>query len=214
MENISDFFELLLNTSELIRYGGLLLLLVIIFLETGVFFGFIFAGDALLFSAGFLCGTTNFDVNIFLLLFSVTGAAIAGNLAGYYTGRYFGKRLFSRKDTLFFKQRHLENTRLYYQKYGGISLIAGRFVPVVRTFVPIFAGAIEMKFWKFNYYNVTGACIWVWGLIPLGYFVAKFFPGSASHLEYFIIGITIITMTVLIRGFIKFIRRDKNTNQK
>ena len=96
-------------------------------------------------------------------------AAIAGNATGYYTGKYLGKRLFYKKDTFFFKQKHLETTKIFYKKYGGVSLIAGRFIWIVRTFVPILAGAIDMNFWKFNYYNVIGAVIWVGSLVTLGY---------------------------------------------
>jgi len=203
MQEIKDFFEILLNSEKLIHYGGLTLLLIIIFAETGLVIGFIFAGDALLFTAGLLCGT-DLTVNIWLLVFSVIAAAFAGNVVGFLTGRYFSHKLLKKKDTWFFKQRHLDKSRAYYEKYGGIALIAGRFMPVVRTFVPILAGSIEMNFWKFNLYNITGAVLWAGSLIPLGYFVGKKIPASLDHIEYIVLGITLITMTILIRGIIKF----------
>jgi len=203
MENISEFFSMLLDSEKLLAYGGLTLLLLIIFIETGLFFGFFFPGDALLFSAGLLCGTKNLDVNIFLLLFSVTIAAVLGNITGYVTGKLFGKKLFAKEDSFFLKKKHLEKTKLFYQKYGGASLIGGRFLPIVRTFAPILAGTIDMNFWKFNFYNVIGAFLWVWSLIPLGYFLGRQFPGLINHLEYFILAMMIIPTIIMIRGAIK-----------
>jgi membrane-associated protein len=212
MEDLKTIFEILLNSEKLIHYGGLTLLLIIIFVETGLIFGFIFPGDALLFTAGLLCGS-DLTVNIYLLVFSVALAAIAGNITGYYTGKFFGHRLLKKKDTLFFKKRHLEQSKDYYNKYGGISLIAARFIPIVRTFVPILAGAIDMNFWKFNFYNVAGAFLWSGSLIPLGYLVGKQIPASVDNIEYFVLGITTITMTILIRGIIK-IRKKGQTPEK
>jgi membrane-associated protein len=208
MEQLSGFFEILLDSEKLIHYGGLALLLLVIFAETGLIIGFIFPGDALLFTAGILCGS-DLSVNIWLLVTTVALAAIAGNITGYYTGMYFGHRLMEKKDTLFFKQRHITASREYYEKYGGIALVAGRFLPVIRTFVPILAGAIGINFWKFSIYNVTGAVLWSGTLIPLGYLIGRKVPASIDNLEYIVLGITLITMTILIRGFIKFRNRPK-----
>jgi membrane-associated protein len=200
MDNFPDFFYLILNSEKLIAYGGLTLLLLIVFAETGLFFGFIFPGDALLFSAGLLCGTQAFDVNILVLIFSVTSAAFLGNAVGYISGKIFGKKLFAKEDSFFFKKRYLEKTKQFYDKYGGPSLIAGRFLPIVRTFVPIFAGAIDMNFFKFSLYNLIGAVLWIWTLIPLGYFLGKQYPGLTNKLEYIILGFVLITTIILIRG--------------
>jgi membrane-associated protein len=208
MENLREFFEILLNSEKLIHYGGLVLLLIVIFAETGLIIGFIFPGDALLFTAGLLCGT-DLAVNIWLLVPAVALAAIAGNITGYYTGKIFGKRLLLKKDTFFFKQRHFETSREYYEKYGGIALIGGRFLPVIRTFVPILAGTIGINIWKFNMYNIAGAFLWSGTLIPLGYFVGKKIPASIDNIEYIVLGITLVTMTILIRGIVKFNKRSK-----
>ncbi len=208
MENLKEFFEILLNSEKLIHYGGLALLLIVIFAETGLIIGFIFPGDALLFTAGLLCGS-DLMVNIWLLVLTVALAAIAGNVTGYYTGKFFGTRLLNKKDTFFFKQRHFETSREYYEKYGGIALIAGRFMPVVRTFVPILAGTIGINFWKFTMYNITGAILWSGTLIPLGYLVGRKIPASIENIEYFILGITLVTMTILVRGILKFNKRVK-----
>ena len=212
MEHLKDFFEIILNSEKLIHYGGLALLLIVIVAETGLIIGFIFPGDALLFTAGLLCGN-DLSVNIWLLVISVALAAIAGNVIGFITGKFFGKRLFLKKDTFFFKQRHLEKSHAYYEKYGGIAIVGGRFIPVVRTFVPILAGAIDMEFWKFSIFNVSGAILWSGTLIPLGYFVGRKIPASIDNIEYFALGITTITMTILIRGIIKF-KKHNGTKDK
>ncbi len=209
MQSITDFFELLVNSERLIQTGGLILLLIVVFAETGIFFGFIFPGDALLFTAGILCGTKDLQTNIVLLIILLCIAAIAGNVTGYLTGKYLGRALFHKKDTFFFKQKHLETTKIFYKKYGGISLIAGRFIWIVRTFVPILAGAIDMNFWKFNYYNVVGAVIWVGSLVSLGYLLGREIPEAAQNLEYIIAGITIIIMTILIAGVRKIRQNSK-----
>lgn len=209
MEADPGFFDLLLHSDQLIRVGGLALLLLIVFLETGVFFGFIFAGDALLFSAGLLCGTTLLDINLFVLLFLVTSAAFAGNLIGYYTGKFLGMRLHSKKDTWYFKRRHLEKTHQFYEKYGGMSLIAGRFIWIVRTFVPILAGASDMSFKRFNLFNLAGAFLWVWTIIPLGYLAGHLIPDAEENLGYFILSITVIATLLMIRGIYNVTRTRK-----
>ncbi len=208
MENLREFFEILLNSEKLIHYGGLALLLIVIFAETGLVIGFIFPGDALLFTAGLLCGS-DLAVNIWLLVITVALAAIAGNVTGYLTGFYFGKRLLQKKDSFFFKQRHLAQAQTYYEKYGGIALIAGRFMPVIRTFVPILAGTIGINFWKFNLYNISGAILWSGTLIPLGYLVGRKIPASIDNIEYIVLGITLVTMTILVRGIVKFRKRPQ-----
>ena len=209
MENIKDFFEILLDSEKLIAYGGLTLLLAIIFAETGLFFGFIFPGDALLITAGLLCSTENFDVNIFLLLTSVSIVAILGNITGYATGKYFGKKIFTKNDSFFFKKKHLEITRNYFHKYGGAALVVGRFLPVVRTFAPIMAGVSEISFIKFSFYNVLGAVIWVWSLIPIGFLLGRKFPLLVNEVEYIFLFVAVATSIVFLIGYIKQKRRMK-----
>ena len=215
MENISDFFGLLLDSEKLIHYGGLTLLLILIIADSGTFLGLFLPGDSLLFSAGLLCGTQDLDVNIFALLLSVTIAAIIGNLTGYATGNLMGKNLFKKEDSLFFKQKHLEMARGYFQKYGGAVLIAGRFFPVVRPLIPMLAGAIKINFWKFNLFNITGSILWACSFISLGYFLGKHIPGIDNYLPYSIIGIMIITFAILIRGYLKLKKHpEKSLNPK
>jgi membrane-associated protein len=207
MHNIGDFFDILFHSEKLIRYGGLAILLLVVYAETGILLGFIFPGDALLFTAGILCGTRDLPVNIFVLLITLMIAAIAGNLTGYVTGRILGKRLFAKKDNWIFKKRHLDTTHEIYEKYGGVSLIAGRFIWIVRTFVPVLAGAIDMNFWKFNLFNIVGAVLWVGSLVSGGFLLGREIPESAQNLEFIIAGITIVVMFIVIRGAVRMRKR-------
>jgi membrane-associated protein len=214
LESIKDFFELIMNSEEIIKYGGLTLLVLIVFVETGLFFGFFLPGDYLLFTAGLLCGTQAFDVDIFTLLWAVTFAAIAGDFVGYASGRIAGKKLFVRDDSFFFKKRHLVKTNLFFKKYGPQSLVVGRFLPIIRTFAPILAGAANLDLKKFSFYNVFGAFLWVWTLIPLGYFMGVKYPSVIDYLEYIILGFILVTTSALLREYIKSRRLKPRTSKK
>ena len=146
MNQIVDFFQYLLNSEEIIRTGGLVLITLIIFVENGLFFGFFLPGDYLLFLSGVFAGTKLLNVPLWLLLTCIFGAAVFGSLLGYGTGHYFGARLQNRPDSLFFKKKYIEDTRSAFEKYGTSALIVARFLPVVRTFAPLLAGLIHMNF--------------------------------------------------------------------
>lgn len=213
-EASSDFFDTLFNSEKLIHYGGLTLMLIIIYAETGLFLGFFLPGDALLFTSGLLCGTKDLSINIFVLLVFVTIAAIAGNITGYFTGKFLGPRLFKKEDSWLFRKSHLTKAREFYRKYGGGSIIAGRFLPIVRTFVPIVAGAIKMDVGKFTIYNIVGAFLWVWSFISIGYLLGQKVPGVLDHIEYIILGIFAVTSFVLVRGYLTFKKTKKKKAAK
>ncbi len=138
MDSISAIFcEYLLNSEEIIRTGGLVLITLIIFAENGLFFAFFLPGDYLVFLAGVFCALKILDVPIFLLLGCLSQTAIVGSLTGYLMGRFFGDRIQNRPDSLFFKKQHIETTRKYFDKYGSRTLVISRFLPVVRTFALI-----------------------------------------------------------------------------
>jgi len=200
-----EFIQQLFNPESIILYGGIALLLVVVFAETGLFFGFFLPGDSLLFTAGLLCGTGVFDIHIVTLLLSVTGAGILGNLAGYYFGYRAGPPLFRRDDSLFFKKRYVRMARDFYDRQGGLALIAGRFLPIIRTFAPILAGVIRMNFGAFMLYNVAGCILWVFSLISAGFFLSNIFPRIGDYLGYLIIGLIIITAIPVIGSY----RREK-----
>lgn len=209
MADALEIFQQLFHPESIIRYGGIILLLAVVFAETGLFFGFFLPGDSLLFTAGLLCGTGAFDVHILALLFSVSAAGILGNLAGYYFGHKAGPALFKRDDSLLFKKRYLYMAEDFYKRHGGLALVAGRFLPIIRTFAPILAGAIKMNFRIFMFYNIIGCMLWVFGLISLGYYLGTTFPAVKDYLEYIIIGLIIITAIPVYKSY----RAEKNRNK-
>ena len=199
--DISEIFSTLINSQELIRTGGLLLITIVVFAENGLFFGFFLPGDYLLFSAGLLCGTGDFKVPIVLLTGCIAAAAILGSYTGYLFGKYVGASILNAKDSWFFKREYIVKTRYYYIKYAGNTLLIGRFLPIVRTFAPILAGIIKMDVKKFFFYNILGGLIWVFALVLGGYFLGQRFPQMLNYLEYIIFFFIALTSIVVIRGF-------------
>jgi len=193
---VAEYWEILqklFHPESIILYGGLVLLLAVVFAETGLFFGFFLPGDSLLFTAGLLCAMGVLEVHIVTLLLSVTAAGILGNLVGYYFGWRAGPPLFRREDSLLFKKRYVRMADDFYKRQGGLALVAGRFLPIIRTFAPILAGVIKMNFRVFMFYNIIGCVLWVFSLISAGYFLGTAFPGIKDYLGYIIIGLIIIT---------------------
>ncbi|MEO5569543.1 MAG: VTT domain-containing protein [Bacteroidia bacterium] len=203
LQNLPEFFDTLLHSEKLIQYGGFTLIVIVIFAETGLFIGFFLPGDYLLFTSGVLCATDILDISIFILLISLTLASVAGNYVGYYTGKTLGKKLFTRPDSRFFKKERVERAKSFYDRRGSISLVLGRFLPIIRTFSPIIAGAIDMDIKKFSYYNWTGGFLWIWSLVLTGYFLGRSYPQIINYLEYFIFGFIIVTTLILIRNAMK-----------
>jgi len=201
MNSIIDFFQYLLNSEELIRTGGLVLITLIIFAENGLFFAFFLPGDYLVFLAGVFCALKILDVPIFLLLICLFLAAIVGSLTGYLTGRFFGDRIQNRPDSLFFKKQHIDTTRKYFDKYGSRTLVISRFLPVVRTFSPILAGLVRMNFGGFMVFNVLGAALWIFGLTGGGYYFGEKFPWIIDYVHYIIFFFLGITTFTVVKGY-------------
>ncbi|CAH0164763.1 MULTISPECIES: DedA family protein [Pedobacter] len=194
----------LLDPEKLLREGGFYLVVFVIYAETGLFFGFFLPGDYLLFLAGMFVATGKLDVNIAVLLAGLCFAAISGNFTGYWFGRKTGPVLYTRKDSFFFKKRYLKAAEDYYHKQGAFALIMGRFVPIVRTFAPIFAGVVKLEFKKFALYNVVGGVLWICSLTLLGYFLGRRFEKEINdYLLYIIIGFILITTIPLLITFVK-----------
>ena len=194
----------LLDPEKLLREGGFYLVMFVIYAETGLFFGFFLPGDYLLFLAGMFVATGKLDVNIAVLLAGLCIAAISGNFTGYWFGRKTGPVLYTRKDSFFFKKRYLKAAEDYYNKQGAFALIMGRFVPIVRTFAPIFAGVVKLEFKKFALYNIVGGVLWICSLTLLGYFLGRRFEKEITdYLLYIIIGFILITTIPLLITFVK-----------
>ena len=197
---MQEFFETLLDSEKLIHFGGLTLLLIIVFVETGFFFGFFLPGDYLLFTAGLLCGTQDLNVGIETLTLSVMCAAVLGSYTGYFTGRLFGEKILQKKESFFFKKKYMEKTYNFFNKYGKATLILGRYLPIVRTFAPIMAGITKMELKYFSIANISGGILWVGSLIPLGYYFGKNHPEVINYLGYIILGFLILTIAPVLKG--------------
>lgn len=191
---------------ELIQAGGLLGISLIVFAESGLFFAFFLPGDSLLFTAGILAAAGTFSL-LHVILVVFIGAWL-GNLFGYLFGKKVADTLFTRKDTFFFKKAHLTKTHQFYEKYGSITIILARFVPIVRTFAPILAGASHMTYKKFLFGNSLGALAWSLGMPLLGYFLGSKIPHVDAYILPVIGGIMIASFIPFVYKFIhgKFTR--------
>lgn len=191
------------NPETIIQYGGLSLLLLIIFAETGVFFGFFLPGDSLLFVAGLLADTEYLDVNVSLLIVLLIIAAVSGSTVGYLTGRWAGKFLANRPDSIFFKKKYLDVTQAFYQKHGMMAFILGRFLPIVRTFVTIIAGMVKIDMPKFVFFNFLGATIWIVVMVLSGHFLGRLFPQITMYLEIIVVGMILVSAIPVVITYFK-----------
>jgi membrane-associated protein len=186
---------------EIIKAVGLLGVLAVIFAESGLFFGFFFPGDSLLFTAGLLASQGFF--NFPLLLGGGIIAALAGDSVGYWFGKKVGPRIFSREDSFFFHKRHIQRAELFYEKYGNKTIVLARFVPVIRTFAPIVAGVGRMEYKKFFFWNAIGGIFWVAIVTGLGYFLGRSIPDVDSYILPIIIVIVLISVIPVIFEYLK-----------
>ncbi|MCC2599248.1 DedA family protein [Sphingobacterium sp. FBM7-1] len=203
MQDLWLSFQQLMDPEYLLSHGGFYIVVLIVFAETGLFFGFFLPGDYLLFLAGLFCALGKIDVDIVTMYFGILGAGILGNFAGYWFGYRTGPVLFKRKDSLLFKRKYVIMAEEFYQKYGGTALVIGRFVPIVRTFAPIFAGVVKLDFKKFIFYNISGAILWVSLLTLTGYFLGVKFPAIINYVEYIIVGLIAIAFLPIVIALIK-----------
>jgi membrane-associated protein len=202
--SISGFFDIFSNPEDLIKIGGLVLLLVIIYLETGFFLGLVLpGGDYLVFTAGLLAGTQFLGVSIYVLVPCMMGAAILGDFTGYVKGRWLGPKLFDKEDNRFFKRSYLARSRAFYRKFGTWAFIISRFLPVVRTLMPMLAGASRLRLRRFSLYNVSGAVIWIGTLTPLGYLLGNRYPNLMDYSVWFLLGFLVIASAPVVSAFLK-----------
>jgi len=170
----------MLNPSELLQSGGLLIVAVIIFAESGMLVGFFFPGDTLLLSAGILAAQGK--INLAALLVIAAVAAIAGDNVGYQIGRSLGPRLFRKKDGLLFKQEYVARSEKFFEKYGSKSMLLAHFLPIVRTFTPIVAGVGKMNRGKFAFFDAIGDTAWAVIVTMLGYWFGSKIPNIDNYI--------------------------------
>ncbi|MDR3571830.1 MAG: VTT domain-containing protein [Candidatus Pacebacteria bacterium] len=181
---------------QAIGYPGLF---AVVFLESGVFFGFFLPGSSMLFTAGLLATKGFFDP--WLLIFLMWLAAVLGDNVGYWFGNKVGIRLFLRPDSRFFKHEYLERAKDFYDRHGARTIVLARFVPIVRTFVPIVAGVVKMRYGAFLVYNLIGALAWAAGVTFLGYYLGEKLPFVQTYLTPIVLAIIVVTSLPLLWEF-------------
>ncbi len=191
--------------SQLVGSGGLFVMTFIIFAETGLLFGFFLPGDSLLITAGVLANPANpnyavgldiIHLNIVLIL-----AAIIGNQTGYFLGHKIGDRIWERPDSRFYKRKHLQAAQEFYQKYGGFSVVAARYVPIIRTFVPFVAGVARMPYRKFVGWDIGGGILWITSLLWIGFYLGQ--TSLANRLDKIIVIVIFVSVLPMVFGIVK-----------
>ncbi|MEY4280697.1 MAG: hypothetical protein RLZ39_109 [Bacteroidota bacterium] len=201
----------LLQPQYYIENGGLWLLLLVVFAETGLFFGFFLPGDSLLFVAGIYSAqlaasvfqTQNEWLNLFIIFSFISVAGILGNYVGYTIGKNVGPAMYDWKENMFFKKKYLVQAQEFYDKHGGGAIVIARFIPIVRTFAPIVAGIVRMDKPKFVYFNVVGSIAWVASMLCAGHFLQAWILNHfqfdlKKHLEVIVLGIVFVTTVPVI----------------
>jgi membrane-associated protein len=184
------------------EYGPWLygILFLVIFAETGlVIFPFL-PGDSILFIAGTVVAVA--DLNIHVLAIVLVAAAVLGDSVNYAVGHYIGPRVFHEPESRWFKHQYLLRTQAFYDKYGGITIIIGRFVPIIRTFAPFLAGVAGMTYARFLSYNVVGAVAWITSLVYAGYLFGNI-PWVKENLTYIVLAIVVVSLIPAVSTFIK-----------
>jgi membrane-associated protein len=185
------------------------LLFLVIFVETGVVVMPFLPGDSLLFVVGAMCGIglMNYPLTVGLLL----AAAILGNQSNYTIGRYFGPKVFQWEDSRFFNKRAFDQAHAFYEQYGGITIVAARFMPFLRTFAPFVAGVAQMTRSKFTFFDVLGGTLWVAGIVTVGYFFGNI-PFVKAHLDKIIWAMIFIPGLFVLFGAWKARRKSSATS--
>lgn len=181
---------------DFIKWGGVLAVALIVFAESGLLIGFFLPGDSLLFTAGFLTYAGFLPINIHLLVLVLFIAAVAGDSVGYAFGRKIGQRVFSRPDSRLFKQEYILKAQEFYDAHGGITIIIARFIPIVRTFAPVVAGAAKMSYQQFVTFNIIGGFLWAAGVTYAGYLLGQQFSRMGWEIDQILLPIVIVIVLV------------------
>ena len=207
MELIQNFFGTVYNVPELIRLVGLYGLIFIIFAETGLMVGFFLPGDSLLVTAGLFAARG--DLNIATLIPCLILAAIVGNATGYLIGHKAGQALYSRPNSFFFRREHLLRTHQFYERHGGKTITLAQFMPIVRTFAPVVAGAAGMTYRRFALFNVVGAVVWIGSMSLTGFFLGRAVPDIDKRIHLVVAAVIFLS---LLPGIIGWLRSKRETS--
>ena len=194
---------------DFIKVVSIIGVAAVIFAESGLLIGFFLPGDSLLFTTGFLIQTGLLPVNIHIAVLIIFLAAVAGDSVGYSFGRRLGPRLFKRQDARLFKQEYIQQAQTFYEKHGGKTIIIARFIPIVRTFAPIVAGAGKMEYKRFISFNVIGGFLWAVGVTYMGYFLGKLFENAGIEIDHVILPIAAVIILISVLPPAIHIFKDK-----
>ena len=196
--------------------AALVIVALIIFAESGLLIGFFLPGDSILFTLGFLIqGSTSFrlDININLAILVLFAAAVIGDNVGYTFGRKLGPRLFSRPNSLLFRQENVQKAQEFYEQYGGKTIIIARFVPIVRTFAPLIAGVAKMKYKTFVTFNMIGGLLWTAGITYLGFFLGQLMRNIGIDIDTVLLPFIALILVVSITPALYHLLKDKKQRQ-
>jgi membrane-associated protein len=205
---IPESLQIFLEPKVIISTLGVIGVIGIIFAETGLFFGFFFPGDSLLFTAGFLASQGY--VSLTWLLIGTFAAAVIGDSVGYAFGKRVGPSIFSRENSIFFNRQHITKAQHFYEQHGKKTIILARFVPIVRTFAPIVAGIGTMNYRTFLSFNIIGGFIWTWGMLWGGYGLGAIIPNADKYIFYVILGIILVSALPVLREIFKEAKKRWN----
>jgi membrane-associated protein len=190
---------------DLVRWGGYVVLVAIVFVETGLLVGFFLPGDSLLITAGLVAATG--ALNIWWLNVLLVAAAIVGDSVGYAIGWRAGPRLFTRPKSLLFNPRHIDRTRAFYARHGAKTIVIARFVPIVRTFAPVVAGVGQMEYRRFLFYNVAGGVGWVTSMTWAGYLLGRTVPNINEQIHVVVIIVILLSLIPIVVELVRERRR-------
>jgi len=205
VEFLSGVLSGVYSLDDLIRWGGYLVLVGIVFAETGLLVGFFLPGDSLLITAGLVAAAGGLNVwwlNALLIL-----AAVTGDSVGYAIGVRLGPRLFTRPKSLLFNPRHIERTRAFYARHGAKTIVIARFVPIIRTFAPVVAGVGRMEYRRFLFYNVAGGVGWVTSMTWAGYFLGRTIPNIADYVHLVVVIVIVLSVIPIVVEIVRERRR-------
>lgn len=197
------------DSDSLIRYGGLFILFLAVFCQTGLFFCFFVPSGGLLFTAGVFVATGELHENLFIVCSLLIIASVLGNMVGYWFGRRSGPMIYKRKDSRFFKKRYLDKAEVFYAKHGNIALAAGLFFPIIRTFSPVVAGVIKLNFRRFTIFTFIGSVLWISTFVMAGYLVG-IMPFLKPYLKFIVIGIILVITTPILITIIRKLNNARN----
>ncbi|MDD5639527.1 MAG: VTT domain-containing protein [Candidatus Pacebacteria bacterium] len=202
----------ILDPVSIIETAGYVGLFLAVFSETGILLGFFLPGDSLLFTAGFFASAGFLDLKIIIVLTFI--AAVIGDALGYYLGKKYGSKIFTKTDSFFLDKKYIERTERYFKKYGGETIILARFIPIIRTIAPVMAGVGNIGYKKFFSYNVFGGLIWTVALPIFGYYFGQMIPDADKIILPVVVGIIFVSFLPALFSVLQDSERRKNIRNK